>query len=638
MSKNKPMKRCYVVQPWGQPGTPRWLRARQVLKEYIEPACQQAGYQPESFHNDVTTDLVAVNKYHLERAPMVIADLADPPWNENVMMEVGYRFVSKKPIVLIRDTPETEQEDLPFLLRPYRVIQLPPDSPDLGHDLATELKNIAITNIVKLLKWEEKKYHSWHSAHAMAVVEIDCETMWETYVEANAYAKSMLSPNGNSMLGVPGEEITSRVLSWMPPKQIEPFKEDQGRVYEELFSGDTEVTSTIPLVFSQDHPDEQFHGRAYKPLIIQNETFERDDGSKTFYVRVLYLDVTNSVWKDDNEVWQYAESGRVSLNRKSHHPLCVIKFDLSKKQSVLFDANLAALEMMKGLTIKNGADGDAERETLKGQSGQKVAKRISKWMPKPQAKSFLKDQDRIYEEIFHGKTDVVSELPIYFSNNHPNDKFRSKAFCPLLVHHEHIVMQDKTARLYACVLFVDVTNSVKVCDDEYHYADCGCPKCNERPQQATAENEIDVLLCYDPSDRDFVAQIYEKLSEKTPLKVWFDAHEKNAGRKLTADRVNSALSQARSVIFFYGDEGQRGWWETCLANPMIEQCQKKNIEIIYVWLPTAGELPKHLAEEDVIQFESETDGEGWIQLVNRLQVTEDAMVAPSFDEPLEADA
>ena len=578
------------------------------------PACRQAGYEPESYHNDVTTDLVAVNKYHLERAPMVIADLGIAPWNENVMMEVGYRFVSKKPIVLIRDTPQDENDDLPFLLRPYRVIQLPPEGSDLSDELRTELKQLAINNIVKLLRWEEKKYSSWHSAHAMAVVEVDCQTQEETYIETNQYAQDMLSPDGGSMLGIPGEDITDSVLEWMEKNQVPAFAEDQGRVYEELFAGDTNVISTIPLVFSNRHPREEFRNKSFKPIIIQNEVFRLDDGSKKFYVRILYLDVTDSVWLDKHGVRRYAESGKAVLNRKSRFPLTTVKFDLSRKQSMFVDANTLATELLQGYRPNHHANNDENVvHKLLGETGEMTAEQLEKWMPTRQAELFRADQERIYEELYKGNTDVEAKYPLVFSREHPLPEYRNRKFRPILVQHEDLELQDKTKRMYVCVMFMDVTNSVRYFKDEgeFHFVECDCLKCTAAKQVSYDDSsQTDTLLFYSPPDEVSVGQVYQQLVDNR-VSAWFDV-KALSGQEDAKDQANvdRAIQNTKSVVVFFGNNDRRKVWEHWGARTLVAECRKLGIPVIPVLIPGAA-YPDYkrlnLRRKDFVRLADVTD-------------------------------
>src|SRR5271157_3225727 len=106
---------CFVISPMGDDNSPVRSRADYVLKTYIEPACQMAGYQAVRADQGVGRDIVAGVNTALQNAPMCIASMGSTPecstascsgtafWNANVMIEVGYRLASRLPLIFLCD-------------------------------------------------------------------------------------------------------------------------------------------------------------------------------------------------------------------------------------------------------------------------------------------------------------------------------------------------------------------------------------------------------------------------------------------------------------------------------------------------------------------------------------------------------
>lgn len=137
-------KKCFVVMPFGEPGTEKHRQFISVydyiIKEAIEPlgySCERADEIPQS--GAIPEQI----RKCLREAHLVVADLTDR--NPNVMYEVGVRHALHLPMVLISQ----DLRGLPFDISHYRTIPYRPDdlqaSARCRRTLADYVKNIETT-------------------------------------------------------------------------------------------------------------------------------------------------------------------------------------------------------------------------------------------------------------------------------------------------------------------------------------------------------------------------------------------------------------------------------------------------------------------------------------------------------------
>ena len=98
-----PTKNLFVISPVGDPDSDIRQQADLILEDYIRPAAEKAAENYSVYRDDGQHEprIMEVIIRALERDPMVIAYLGYPPWNPNVMWEVGFRLATYRPIVLL---------------------------------------------------------------------------------------------------------------------------------------------------------------------------------------------------------------------------------------------------------------------------------------------------------------------------------------------------------------------------------------------------------------------------------------------------------------------------------------------------------------------------------------------------------
>src|SRR5262249_4316082 len=119
------LKKAFIIQAVGSAGSAVRGRADRGLQLIIDPACQETGYEAVRASDLHTKTIAEPIISALNTHPLVIADLAAPPWNSNVLMEVGFRLATGRPIVFLADT-DPKPELLPLHLRNVRIHTIDP--------------------------------------------------------------------------------------------------------------------------------------------------------------------------------------------------------------------------------------------------------------------------------------------------------------------------------------------------------------------------------------------------------------------------------------------------------------------------------------------------------------------------------
>jgi hypothetical protein len=111
------LKKCFIISPIGQDGSPTRKRSDQVFRHIIEPVCLSNGYTPVRV--DQINDTDSINQTiinHLVQSELVISDLTDH--NPNAFYETGYRLALGKPLIQLIE----EGQNLPFDVAGTRTI------------------------------------------------------------------------------------------------------------------------------------------------------------------------------------------------------------------------------------------------------------------------------------------------------------------------------------------------------------------------------------------------------------------------------------------------------------------------------------------------------------------------------------
>lgn len=118
MSEERESKRCFVICPIGEDGSPARERSNEVLKYIITPAVTECGYERPVRGDEIdkTGDITSRVIQHVDDDDLVIADLTGH--NPNVFYELAIRHAVHKPVILIIAIGEA----IPFDIAQNRVI------------------------------------------------------------------------------------------------------------------------------------------------------------------------------------------------------------------------------------------------------------------------------------------------------------------------------------------------------------------------------------------------------------------------------------------------------------------------------------------------------------------------------------
>ncbi len=226
---------------------------------------------------------------------MTIAYLGRPPWNPNVMIEVGYRLNTNLPLVYLCDQDDSGDDlPLPFDILGQWFVSLPVSGIDAGK----------IKELIELIRASERepRHLEWHYPIALINVknrDTISEHNW-LYTAASESAEELFGIDGR-LVGLTMEEFLHAAKKRMPPAQYHAFSANQRQERKDLQGRMTNASSapavaSIPLYFDR-HEIEKYNGRAYLPILLQDYTPENKDWH---HMRYLYLDVTSVSQKATN--------------------------------------------------------------------------------------------------------------------------------------------------------------------------------------------------------------------------------------------------------------------------------------------------------------------------------------------------
>ena len=120
-----PTKRCFVISPIGDEGSPTRIHSDRVLRHIIQPAATECGYSVLRADQDARPGMITSQVItHLIEDDLVVADLTDR--NPNVFYELAIRHAVKKPVVQVMRICDS----LPFDISQSRTIQFDLTNPD----------------------------------------------------------------------------------------------------------------------------------------------------------------------------------------------------------------------------------------------------------------------------------------------------------------------------------------------------------------------------------------------------------------------------------------------------------------------------------------------------------------------------
>jgi hypothetical protein len=272
---------CFVVSPIGAPNSPIRQRADFVFEHYIKPACEATEFRARRSDMKVSQTISPEMYRALETAPLVAVYLGAPPWNPNVMVELGFRLNTKKPVFLLRDAT-ANSEPLPFDIKDFNCIDIPMDGEittnnDQYGAIIRRIRDFiaASPSAGWIYNYASGTYDVANGKVRIVDASGDLEDL---FGERNLIQKDLL-------------DVLSRVYGHMPKWQREKFRSEQAELIGRILIGDCEkVYATVPIYFD-NHTN--LKNRAFMPIIHSYSTPQ----AGVLRLRVVYIEVTGAIKK-----------------------------------------------------------------------------------------------------------------------------------------------------------------------------------------------------------------------------------------------------------------------------------------------------------------------------------------------------
>lgn len=298
----------YVISPIDSPQTKTRKRADIVLGLLKKAVDFEYDVRRADETNDGTR-LTDTMLKHITTAPMCAAFLGSPPWNANVMFEIGYRLALKKPLLIL----SLDDISLPFDLRDFNQLRLPTwviKKKAPLDQVQTQIDRIR-------LGIETLQQSPMASSYPIAEVMID---MTKDYSPEQRQQNSVFlwsSPEADRLFHVDrplaGMQITDaldNLESHILPEQWLQVNKEQKELMGRLLFGDADIVSTVPLIFRDDavadelNTLDEFRGRAYVAVIAQHKFIEH-----ALILTMLYYKLTGPLQKSPDGDYFFTDMG-----------------------------------------------------------------------------------------------------------------------------------------------------------------------------------------------------------------------------------------------------------------------------------------------------------------------------------------
>lgn len=276
------LKQAFVIQHVGPTGSEIRLRADRVMECLIEPACRETGYDAVRADQLPAELIVEPIVSALATSALVIADLGRPPWNANVLMEVGFRLATGRPIVFLADV-EPATEALPLHLQNRRILAVNSAEPTAD----------CVSNLCDYITHQQLEMYGWRSHYPILEFKVPLRSSADpSFVFANEAAVDLYGlENLEGLLAMSVCKADARLKGYMPARHREAFAADQDRLFGKVVNrvNRSPAMAKIPAWFTS-HPKPEYNGRAFWPILLQHKFSSHQDDS--IVMRVAFVDVT----------------------------------------------------------------------------------------------------------------------------------------------------------------------------------------------------------------------------------------------------------------------------------------------------------------------------------------------------------
>lgn len=301
------IRRCFMITPLGEPNAPERAQSDWIFRNLVSPACARlvprclVVHPLEQIGSDIWADIANT----LFSADHVIAYLGMPPWNPNVMVEVGYRLATGKPLVIL-----APRVNLPFDLSNRRTVMLPalPADPDEQPPMSEDDIRKSVDDIVRLMTERETQDIGW-GGRPIATIAIDLRegTVKEHRVgDASPETAELFDLPRAQLIGMSPEDLIQHLGSLMDERQHEAFVEEQGRLYAQadaLGAAKRPLYAEVPIFLTR-HRDPWYFHRAFLPAVLMRERVE-----DWLLTKVVYIDVSRHLRVDCDGICRVPKPG-----------------------------------------------------------------------------------------------------------------------------------------------------------------------------------------------------------------------------------------------------------------------------------------------------------------------------------------
>lgn len=184
-------------------------------------ACAAEHFRPVRSDKELSSAILGDMTAALAMDPMVIAYVGSPPWNPNVMIEIGYRMATRNPIVFVCDALENGEP--PFDLHDHQFVVLPPA--DQEDDSTIRAAISTLSRALEKKKGEARK-SDWGSEYPFAEIDVDAVRNQQLFLRATPEGERLFG-KPESLKNVPVGEVVEWIGGLMPSDQYEAFAKKQ---------------------------------------------------------------------------------------------------------------------------------------------------------------------------------------------------------------------------------------------------------------------------------------------------------------------------------------------------------------------------------------------------------------------------
>jgi class 3 adenylate cyclase len=298
------LEECFIISPIDD----RNERIAEVMEKLIVPACKRTNFLPRRADRIPGPDRIAVIKEQLASAPLAVAYLgqASPHWNADVLMEIGFRLATGRPIVMLNESPQASTDgSVPSLksLLPFYLLH----RTTIGVEAQPQMSIDRLVAEIKLAR-QDRSQGEWSSSHPKVELQFSNVKVDLRLNEASPEARELfgfekqMEPHAfMSMLGLLRER--------MDEAQCKAFLREQseilGRIQAERagFAAAEDQPQALPLarvpiIFKNGSTNPEAKPHGHLPVLIR---YSFDHG--LIKMRTLFIPVSESLHKDPAGHW-----------------------------------------------------------------------------------------------------------------------------------------------------------------------------------------------------------------------------------------------------------------------------------------------------------------------------------------------